>query len=406
QFNPIIDHGDGTRVERVKYECKTCETRPFNSKGDARKHAILKRHRNHFLPTVPEPAERTASPPARYNGSAADAEDGAHCEYDASAAPEYVTAGPDMRLPASTAISDDGLDEDTDNFADPEFSPDSYGYISPPEDLPHSDSEDSDASYSGFGDDEEASSDSSDTCPEWDMGADSDDTAGPRAGAGRPDSARSGTQGSRRRRGHWPYPNLTWCILDIVLNLPRHPISDELLKILLWALKMLGVKDVPSIKAFRKFQTQLRGTSLFKKELARTSVLGNQFASNSILKSIALVTTSLPSVARTVPSHATSTHTVNLQDMGNPEVRRYLKVYPEEPVNGSSELRHSQKWFIGLPDDKLTPMWALRGLHFYVGEVAELANGEVVIPLRWFVRLGEMYMFYYRTRCIEVMAFP
>lgn len=170
-------------------------------------------------------------------------------------------------------------------------------------------------------------------------------------------------------------------------------------------MKMLGVKDVPSIKAFRKFQTQLRGTSLFKKELAHTSALGNQFASNSILRSIALVTASLFAV---VPSRVTSAHAVDLQDMGNPEVRRYLKFYPEEPVDGTSELCHSQKWFTGLPDNKLTPMWALRGLHFYVGEAAQLANGEVVIPLRWFVRLGEMYMFYYRMHFVdsEVMVFP
>ncbi|KAI0675222.1 hypothetical protein C8Q78DRAFT_528402 [Trametes maxima] len=171
---------------------------------------------------------------------------------------------------------------------------------------------------------------------------------------------------------------MQWCILDIMLNLPRHPISDELVKIFLWALKMLGVKHVPSLKALRKFQAKLRGSGLFKKDRTVISVIGNHFTQNSILKSIML-------------------------DMANPEVRRHLVFYPEEPVNGSSELRHSWKWFQGLPDEKLTPMWAYRGVHFYIGEAAELVNGDVVIPLRWFVREGAMHMFYYRAQMSEVM---
>ncbi|KAI0668320.1 hypothetical protein C8Q78DRAFT_980185, partial [Trametes maxima] len=169
-------------------------------------------------------------------------------------------------------------------------------------------------------------------------------------------------------------------ILDTMLNLPRHPISDELLKIFLWALKVLGVKNVPSLKAFRRFQAKLRGERLFKKERAVVSVLRNHFTENSVLKSIML-------------------------DMANPEVRRHLVFYPEEPVNGSSELRHSWKWFLGLPDDKLTPMWAHRGVHFYVGEAAQLADGHVVVPLRWFMSAGEMHMFYYATCMAEVMLF-
>ncbi|KAI0643316.1 hypothetical protein C8Q79DRAFT_915567 [Trametes meyenii] len=164
-----------------------------------------------------------------------------------------------------------------------------------------------------------------------------------------------------------------WCILDIMLNLPRHPISDELLKIILWALKMLGVKNVPSLKAFRQFQTRLRQAGLFQKGQSHVSVLGNHFTSNSILQSIRL-------------------------DMANPEVRNKLVFYPEEPVDGLSELRHSWKWFLGLPDNRLTPMWAARGVHFYVGEAACLESGEVVVPLRWYICRGEMYMFYFSTR--------
>ncbi|CDO70460.1 hypothetical protein BN946_scf184569.g3 [Trametes cinnabarina] len=247
-------------------------------------------------------------------------------------------------------------------------------YIFPPEDLPQSDPEDGASSGDDLWEDS-STSNWSDSDSEGDTGAASDTDLPGSTCDGEPSHPASGKQG-RRRRAYWPYPNLTWCILDIILNLPRHPISDELLKIFLWALKKLGVKNVPSVKVLRKFQAKLRGTSVFKKELPHVSILGNHFVSNSILKSIAL-------------------------DMANPEVRRYLAFYPEEPVNGNSELRHSWKWYSGLPDHKLTPMWAHRGVHFYIGELAALDNGEVVIPLRWFMSIGKMHMFFYRTRCVK-----
>ncbi|PIL32421.1 hypothetical protein GSI_05123 [Ganoderma sinense ZZ0214-1] len=83
-------------------------------------------------------------------------------------------------------------------------------------------------------------------------------------------------------------------------------------------------------------------------------------------------------------------------DLANWEVRRRLFFYPEEPLEeGVSELRHSWKWLSGLPDEQLTPMWDKNGAHFYVGEVAMLENGKLVIPLRWFLRAGAMQMVYY-----------
>ena len=88
--------------------------------------------------------------------------------------------------------------------------------------------------------------------------------------------------------------------------------------------------------------------------------------------------------------------------MANPKVRENLVFYPEDPVDGASELRHSWKWFEGLPDDRLTPMWEYRGQHFYVSELAMLESGDLVVPLRWYLRRGDMHMVYHRVVESEV----
>ncbi len=75
----------------------------------------------------------------------------------------------------------------------------------------------------------------------------------------------------------------------MILNLPRHPISDEQLKILLWGLKLLGVKHVPSLHQMCRSQAHLRSASTFQKDMSHVSVRGNHFTANSILKSISLV---------------------------------------------------------------------------------------------------------------------
>ena len=90
--------------------------------------------------------------------------------------------------------------------------------------------------------------------------------------------------------------------------------------------------------------------------------------------------------------------------MANWEVCRQLFFYPEEPLNGVSELCHSWKWMSGLPDDQLTPMWERNGMHFYIGEIARLESGEFVILLRWYLRSGAMHMFYYSATMTDVSS--
>ncbi|KAI0702836.1 hypothetical protein C8T65DRAFT_810964 [Cerioporus squamosus] len=172
-------------------------------------------------------------------------------------------------------------------------------------------------------------------------------------------------------------PKCDFAILDSITNFPRHPISDDLLQIILWGLRRLGVKDVPTLQAFRKFQAFLRESETFNKSRAYVSVLGNHFTSNSILQSARL-------------------------DMSNLMVRRRLSFYPERCSHGTSELRHCVKWLYTLPDCKLTPMWeATPGKHFYVGELARERDGSYVLPLRWFLWDGVMHMVYYPVLMTE-----
>ncbi|KAI0670738.1 hypothetical protein C8Q78DRAFT_1078718 [Trametes maxima] len=418
EFTRTVVQGDGTVGSYIEYKCKKCDVPTYHNKNLARRHAIIRRHRERFPPedARPDSLEHEASSgwtsptqseeqEADLNGSQdsdADDDSGAvsvivyHQQVSAGPMqiddltpvifqiPPLYAGGYPLRFspegPAVDALGYASDHSDLESLIGESRGSDLYDNDNDSTigDLPQSELEgDGDAASSdedAWEDtDTETTASDSDSSPE--PGIDSDDSfsEGSQDTPGSPHTRRAR---KCRKNRYFPYPNRTWCILDIVLNLPRHPISDELLKIFLWALKVLGVKSVPSLKAFRKFQAKLRGERLFKKERTVVSVLGNHFTENSVLKSIML-------------------------DMANPEVRRHLVFYPEEPINGSSELRHSWKWFLGLPDDKLTPMWAHRGLHFYVGEAAQLADGNIVVPLRWFLRAGEMHMFYYATHLTE-----
>ncbi|KAI0632552.1 hypothetical protein C8Q77DRAFT_1196027 [Trametes polyzona] len=408
EFSLTAVDGNGRPGSRISYSCKVCETVAFPSRTHARKHAVTDRHRQRInsrrAPAAPWLEDAPSSEPEDTPRRRFVVPAGAHLNqgqlFRASGDVAHVSEpspgpdGPDWEasLLAATARNPGTHTDDTVMFdVDATEGVYSRAYSDVPAGATSSDERDvqhTDLPESGeetdesiFGWEDSLPSSQSESEPEhpqdsnesdFDLDTEADTNAGFTPGQFAEGESTPLRSGRPRRSRYFPYPNMTWCVLDIMLNLPRHPISDELLKIFLWALKILGVRHVPSLKAFRKFQTKLQGTCVFQKDEKHVSVLGNHFVSNSVLKSIML-------------------------DMSNPRVRRYMVFYPEEPVNGSSELRHSWKWFLGLPDDQLTPMWAHHDVHYYVGEAAQLGNGEVVVPCRWFVCAGEMHMFYYRT---------
>ncbi|KAF5371374.1 hypothetical protein D9615_009666 [Tricholomella constricta] len=79
-------------------------------------------------------------------------------------------------------------------------------------------------------------------------------------------------------------------------------------------------------------------------------------------------------------------------DWANPMVRKYLHVYPE--ISSTvSEMWHADKWLKEVDLDDLSPMWAnweqAPHRHFYIKELAQLRNGDYVIPMRWVIVEGK-----------------
>ncbi|KAF8056083.1 hypothetical protein FPV67DRAFT_1732296 [Lyophyllum atratum] len=171
-----------------------------------------------------------------------------------------------------------------------------------------------------------------------------------------------------------PYPNKTSMLLDIIDNLPRLRMSGSQLRMILWLLKESGVRDVPSCDAFRKMQTSLRDLcgSIPKHY---TSSIGNHFYTNDIRESIA-------------------------RDFSNPEIAKHLHLYPEETTGPISEVWQAERWKEFKPSE-LTPMFS-RGLRqFYIDELAQLIDGQFVIPRDWVIRNGEL-----TAKCSEISQSP
>ncbi|KAL0565044.1 hypothetical protein V5O48_016988 [Marasmius crinis-equi] len=171
---------------------------------------------------------------------------------------------------------------------------------------------------------------------------------------------------------YWPYDSqasdliaIQMCILDILDNIPRVPVSTSLMKLIIWALRELGVPNVPSFYSLRKTQEQLR-QSQGVSNIECKSVQGTVFYINDIRKIIA-------------------------QDWLNPLVRPYINVYPVVPDNGCiSEVWHAAKWHKTLDIDLLSPMYDAGTKHYYIHELARQDSGDLVIPIRWVIQKGEI----------------
>lgn len=74
-------------------------------------------------------------------------------------------------------------------------------------------------------------------------------------------------------------------------------------------------------------------------------------------------------------------------------VRPHIHVYPEIPSGAIREVWHAKKWREDIDLDALSPMWVALDdrKHYYVNELAELKNGDLVIPFRWVVQDGDVY---------------
>ncbi|KAJ7269023.1 hypothetical protein C8J57DRAFT_1435715 [Mycena rebaudengoi] len=123
-----------------------------------------------------------------------------------------------------------------------------------------------------------------------------------------------------------------------------------------------GTPNVPSFSALRKKQAQLT-EAVHIKTTRHASAMGNDFFMNHPAELLAL-------------------------DWANLLVREFIQVYPEITEN-ISEFIQADKWVKEVDLDDLSPMWAdwkaAVHKHFYVKELAQLKNGEFVVPIRWVI---------------------
>ncbi|KAK7037199.1 hypothetical protein R3P38DRAFT_3481335 [Favolaschia claudopus] len=173
---------------------------------------------------------------------------------------------------------------------------------------------------------------------------------------------------------HWfPWPDKITCTLDILMHLPRSVFSHRQLDLFLWLLKVNDVDDVPSVKSMQTINLALQKICGID-SIAYDGALGHKYYVNSLSQIIA-------------------------QEMANPKVRPHLHFYPEDSGPKLSEARQGERWLRELPDDRITPMARILGKDFYIHEPAILADGSAVIPVRWFMKDGQLY-----ARCWEMFA--
>ena len=155
------------------------------------------------------------------------------------------------------------------------------------------------------------------------------------------------------------------CLIDILDNLPHLRLSSSQLRMVLWAMKKCNPADVPSYETFRTVQKTFRET-MGVRTVKCVSDLGNIFYINDVRDIIA-------------------------RDFQNPETAAQLCFYPEETDGQMSEVWHGQRWR-EYPLDMLTPAYKSKlGKRFYVNELAQLADGGLVVPYVWVTYNGRVH---------------
>ncbi|KAF9009784.1 hypothetical protein BDZ89DRAFT_1227657, partial [Hymenopellis radicata] len=150
---------------------------------------------------------------------------------------------------------------------------------------------------------------------------------------------------------YWPYPNKSVMLLDVLDNLPRCRFSSTQMSLIIHLLKEFGAPEVPSLKYFRKLQTNMR------------SLCGSDPAMHT------------GTIAR---------------DFSNPTIAQHLHLYPEEVDGPISETWQAERWKEYDPS-QLTPMFSKGFRRFWIEELAQLKDGTYVIPHSWIVRHGILH---------------
>ncbi|KIJ66642.1 hypothetical protein HYDPIDRAFT_127842 [Hydnomerulius pinastri MD-312] len=168
-------------------------------------------------------------------------------------------------------------------------------------------------------------------------------------------------------RSPWyPYGSKVTFLLDMLDNLPRLRLSTDHMSFIIWMLRQLKVSNVPSLKSLRKTQKQLTKALSIPTRM-KESPRGHIFYQNGLAELIAL-------------------------DWANPQTRPHIETYPVQSKSVSESFQ-AEKIVRELGPNLRDPMWADGNKHYYIGELAELEEGQLTIPTRWFrkERNGPVY---------------
>lgn len=80
------------------------------------------------------------------------------------------------------------------------------------------------------------------------------------------------------------------------------------------------------------------------------------------------------------------------QDYANPRTRPFVEIYPIR-TDKISESLHSRRLVHDMDPALHTPMWASGQTHWFIGELAMLKSGKLVIPHAWYRRQSKGEVF-------------
>ncbi|CDO75864.1 hypothetical protein BN946_scf184833.g15 [Trametes cinnabarina] len=158
----------------------------------------------------------------------------------------------------------------------------------------------------------------------------------------------------------FPWPDRETLILDILRHIPRCAFSEKQNTVIHWALLAMGISDIPTEHTMERVTRALQrlyGVASIRYKGA----MGHIYFVNDMAALIA-------------------------QELANPQVRKHLRFLPEDAGRRLSEAWQGSRWLRELDPDLATPMVRIHDQDFYVLEPAQLRDGRICMPVRFFTR--------------------
>ncbi|KAJ3992124.1 hypothetical protein F5050DRAFT_1580171, partial [Lentinula boryana] len=154
-------------------------------------------------------------------------------------------------------------------------------------------------------------------------------------------------------------------LLDVLDNLPRLRLSSAHLKMILFMMRNINPKDVPSYRSLREEQARLKNLCGVP-TIQYQSQQGDIYYLNDVVDMMK-------------------------KNFENPETASHIMIYPEDTESFPSEFTQFAR--IREHPEQLTPSFQQNNKRFYIDELALLYDGRMVIPLIWVLVKGEVHAY-------------